>query len=64
MSSDLDAFMELLQIYFNTVLSAEKPNNNVIKGLFSLMTSKPDYELLSNIFDLDEEALKFGYFLV
>lgn len=28
------------------------------------MTSKPDYELLGNIFGLDEELLKFSYFLV
>ncbi|CAD8067964.1 unnamed protein product [Paramecium primaurelia] len=63
-SSDLDCFMELLQTYFNTVLSSEKPNQNAIQGLFSLMTPKPDYDILVNIFDFEEEAIKFAQFLV
>lgn len=56
--------MELLITYFNKMLSSEKPNMNAIQGLFSLMTNQPDYELLVNIFDFDEDALKFAYFLV
>ncbi|CAD8153469.1 unnamed protein product [Paramecium pentaurelia] len=64
LSSDLDCFMDLLQIYFDSVLKGEKHNQTAIQGFFSLMTTKPDFDILVKLFRFEEEAIKFAQFLV
>ncbi|CAD8105620.1 unnamed protein product [Paramecium sonneborni] len=58
LSLNLDCFLMILQ--------EEEVNCNVryIKGLFSLMTSNLDYDILVNVFNFEEQTLKFAQFLV